>query len=193
MTADPLPYDVPLRIRAFQAVGTGRAVAAIVAVSGVAFGFLVWLIYLKQPAGVRSQLVANLPAVNAGLNSLSTVFLLGGIVAVVRRRFAAHMRFMFAAFVSSTLFLVCYVVYHNAHGDTHFRGVGPVRPVYFTVLTSHIVLSAVALPLILVSFFLSLSGRYAWHRRVSRVTFPIWLYVSVTGVVVFAMLRWAPH
>ena len=189
--ADPLNYDVPLRIRAFQAVGTGRAVAAIVAVSGVAFGFLVWLIYLKQPAGVRSQFVASLPAVNAGLNSLSAVFLCCGIAAILKRRFALHMRFMFAAFVSSTLFLACYIVYHNAHGDTVFRGT--LRPVYLTILTSHIILSAVALPLILVSFFLSLSGRYAWHRRVSRVTFPIWLYVSVTGVVVFAMLRWASH
>jgi len=84
---------------------------------------------------------------------------------------------------------VSYIVYHSVHGDTKFAGLGLVRPLYFFVLISHVGLSAVALPLIFSSFFFSLSGRFPQHKKVSRYTFPIWLYVSVTGVVVFAMLR----
>jgi putative membrane protein len=98
-------------------------------------------------------------------------------------------RLMFAALVSSALFFVSYVVYHNFHGDTKFTGTGAVRPAYFFILISHILLSAVAVPLILSSFYLSLAGRLALHKRVSRITFPVWLYVSVTGVLIFAMLK----
>ena len=90
---------------------------------------------------------------------------------------------------TSALFFISYVVYHNYHGDTKFTGTGPVRPLYFFILITHIVLSAVVVPMILLSFFLALSGRLAAHSRLSRYTFPVWLYVSVTGVLVFAMLK----
>ncbi len=99
------------------------------------------------------------------------------------------MKIMYAALASTALFIVCYVVYHNYHGDTKFTGTGPVRPVYFFILISHIVLSGVAVPLILLSFFTALAGRFGLHRKLSKVTFPVWLYVSVTGVLVFLMLR----
>jgi len=96
---------------------------------------------------------------------------------------------MLAALAASSLFLVSYIVYHSVHGDSKFGGHGAVRPVYFFVLISHVVLSAVVLPLIFSSFFFSLSGRLSSHKKVSRYTLSIWLYVSVTGVLVYALLR----
>jgi putative membrane protein len=104
------------------------------------------------------------------------------------RRIAAHRTAMFVAFAFSSIFLVTYVVNHALHGDMRFHGAGAVRPFYFGLLISHISLSVVALPMILITFFLSLTGRFPAHRRLARYTFPIWLYVSVTGVVVYAML-----
>ena len=178
-----------VQIPAFKAVSNRTAVGVILVLSAVVFTFLFWLVYIKPAAGYHSQLIAALPAVNATFNSLSTVFLICGLIAILNGRYAMHMRFMFSALTSSALFFVCYVIYHNAHGDTHFPGTGVVKPIYYTILISHIVLSGIAVPLILTSFYLSLSGRYTLHRRVSRFTFPIWLYVSITGVVVFVMLK----
>ena len=96
---------------------------------------------------------------------------------------------MLLALSSSAVFLVSYLVYHSVHGDTKFQGLGAVRPIYFFILISHIVLSAVVLPLIFSSFFFSLSGRFPQHKKIARYTFPLWLYVSATGVIVFLMLR----
>jgi len=110
-------------------------------------------------------------------------------LAIRRRDVATHARRMLGALASSSLFLVSYIVYHAVHGDTKFLGQGAIRPVYFVVLISHIVLSAIVLPLIFSSLYFSLSGRFQTHRTVSRYTLPIWLYVSVTGVLVFALLR----
>ena len=109
-----------------------------------------------------------------------------GYAAIRRGRRDVHQRWMFTALAASGVFLVSYVTYHALHGDSRFLGQGVVRPIYFVILISHILLSVVALPLVLSTFYLSLSGRFAAHRRVARWTFPIWLYVSVTGVVVFA-------
>jgi putative membrane protein len=178
----------PVEIPALRGVNIGKAAAVILLLSAVVFAFLFWLVYIKQAAGVHSQLIKNLPAVNAALNATSTVLLVSGFIAIMKRKFALHMRLMFSALISSAAFFVCYVIYHNAHGDTIFPHVW-IRPYYLAILISHIVLSGVAVPLILGSFFLSLSGRYALHRKVSRITFPIWLYVSVTGVVVYFFLR----
>jgi putative membrane protein len=96
---------------------------------------------------------------------------------------------MLTSLGASALFLVSYIVYHSVHGDTHFGGQGLIRPVYFFILVSHIALSAVALPLVFLSLFFSLSGRFPRHKKIARYTFPVWLYVSVTGVLVFALLR----
>ena len=133
--------------------------------------------------------VAYLPALNALLNATSATFLCLGYAAVRRRDLATHARRMLTALGASALFLVSYIVYHSIHGDTRFVGQGAIRPVYFFILVSHIALSAVALPLVFLSLFLSLSGRFPLHRRLSRYTLPLWLYVSVTGVLVFVMLR----
>ena len=96
---------------------------------------------------------------------------------------------MLGALGASAVFLVSYIVYHSVHGDTKFAGQGAIRPLYFFILISHIALSAVVLPLIFSSFFFSLSGRFPQHKKISRYTMPVWLYVSVTGVLVFALLR----
>ena len=96
---------------------------------------------------------------------------------------------MIFAFISSSLFLMGYITNHALHGDTIFPGHGGVRTLYLTILASHVLLSIVALPMVLTTFFFSLSGRFVMHRRLARITFPIWLYVSVTGVAVFLFLK----
>ena len=163
-------------------------VAAILAVSAAASAFLVWLVYFHAPADAAYAHLAFLPALNALLNGLCTIALLFGFYYIKNRRIAAHRASMFTAFFFSSIFLVSYIANHALHGDARFHGLGSVRTFYFTLLISHIFLSVVALPLILITFFLSLSGRFPLHRRVARYTFPIWLYVSVTGVIVYAML-----
>jgi putative membrane protein len=179
----------PLQIPLLRSASNARAVGFILLLSVTVVTFLVWLIYFKPAQGYSSRFIGALPAVNATLNGISSVLLVAGFRAVKRRNYALHVRLMFAALVSSALFFVSYVVYHNFHGDTKFTGTGAVRPIYFFILISHILLSAVAVPLILSSFYLSLAGRLALHKKVSRITFPIWLYVSVTGVLIFAMLK----
>jgi putative membrane protein len=165
-----------------------QVVAAIIGVSAVASLFLCWLVYLHPPADASRTHLLFLPALNAILNGLSATALVAGFAFIRARNSAAHRACMFTAFVFSSLFLVSYIANHALHGDMKFHGVGGIRLVYFPLLISHISLSVVALPLILITFFLSLSGRYLIHRRVAHWTFPIWLYVSVTGVIVYAML-----
>jgi putative membrane protein len=168
----------------------GKAIGAIGVASLGVLGFLVWLVYFRQAEAYTSEIIASLAGVNAVFNSLSAVFIVLGYIAIRRRQFRRHTYLMLGALASSTLFFVCYVIYHKFHGETKFLAQGPVRPVYFFVLISHIVLSGVSVPLILMSFYLSLAGKLALHRRVSKWTLPIWLYVSVTGVVVYLMLQY---
>jgi putative membrane protein len=179
----------PIEINAFKAVGIGKALIAIFAISIVVLAFLMWLIYFKPSEHYSSSIINSLAGVNALFNLVSATLLVLGLIAIKQRRYLRHARLMLAALGSSTLFLVCYIIYHNFHGDTKFLATGAIRPIYFVVLISHIVLSAVSAPLILLSFFLALSGKLKLHRRVSVFTLPIWLYVSVTGVLVFAMLK----
>jgi putative membrane protein len=161
---------------------------AIVALSAVIASFLIWLIYIKGRIAAPDW-VATLPAANATFNSLSALCLVMGYVNIRRRNPVVHKRWMLTATVFSALFLVSYITYHFFHGDTHFPGQGLIRPLYFFILITHIGLSMVALPLILATLWYSLTGRFQFHRRIARWTFPIWLYVSVTGVVVFFILR----
>lgn len=158
------------------------------AVSSAAVGFLAWLLLVREAGGVSADL-GFMPAVNASLNATSAALLVLGFVAIRSGRREIHKRLMVSAFAASIVFLAGYVVYHYAHGDTHYQGVGLVRTVYFTVLGSHVVLSIAMLPMILTTFYLAARERFATHRRLARWTLPIWLYVSVTGVVIFFMLR----
>ena len=150
---------------------------------------LLALVYRGAPAGPEPPWVAWLPFVNAFFNGLSAICIVAGVLAIRRRRRDVHQRWMLSALASSGVFLISYVTYHAFHGDSTFLGQGAIRPIYFVILISHILLSVVVLPLVLSTVYLSLSGRFPAHRRLARWTFPIWLYVSVTGVVVFAMLQ----
>ncbi len=156
-------------------------------ISAVAVAFLFWLIYGNE--GSQSYDVAFLAPINASLNAASAICLFAGYAAIRSRAIERHRNLMLAALSFSALFLVSYIVYHTFHGDSKFMGVGAIRPVYFFILITHIVLSVVALPLILVTVGLSLTKRFAIHKRWARWTFPIWAYVSVTGVLVFLMLK----
>ena len=163
-------------------------VMLIVAVSAAAVVFLLWLLYLHHPLDASAQRLRFLPALNALLNGLCTIALLIGFYFIRQRNIPAHRLAMMIAFVFSSLFLVSYITNHALHGETHFPGFGTVRRVYLGILISHVFLSVVALPMVLTTFFFSLSGRIRQHRKIARFTLPIWLYVSVTGVVVYAML-----
>jgi putative membrane protein len=176
---------------AAPASGTRSAIAAILAISAAATAFLFWLIYVHPAADAASVRFAFLPALNALLNGLSATALLIGYTFIRARRIQAHRAAMITAFAFSTLFLVSYILHHALHGDVRYPVHAALRPVYLPLLASHILLAIVALPLILVTFFFSLTGRIPQHRKVARWTFPLWLYVSVTGVVTYAMLRLA--
>ena len=132
--------------------------------------------------------VSDLPALNASLNATSGTLLLIGYVLIRTRHIEAHRRCMIAAFTASCLFLVSYVVYHAQVGSVPFTREGWVRLVYFAILITHVILAAVTLPLAVVTLNRGLKGRFAKHRAVARWTFPLWLYVSVTGVLVYVLL-----
>ena len=132
--------------------------------------------------------VSQLPSVNATLNSLSAAFLILGFLFIESKNIKAHKACMLSAFTSSSFFLVSYLVYHYHVGSVPYKGQGWMRTVYFAILLTHTVLAAAVVPLVLVTLRRALKQRFAAHRRIARWTFPIWLYVSVTGVVVYWML-----
>jgi putative membrane protein len=165
------------------------ALGAIVVTSAAAISFLLWLLYVHRASAQFASQWTFLPALNALLNGLSAIALCTGLYFIKHGDRQSHRTSMFFAFGFSSLFLVSYIANHALHGDTHFPGHGAVRTIYLSILASHIFLSVVALPLVLTTFFFSLSGRFAMHRRIARYTFPIWLYVSITGVIVFAFLK----
>ncbi len=132
--------------------------------------------------------IASLPLVNATLNGIATVLLVTGYVCIRRGRRDAHRRAMLAAFATSVLFLISYVIYHAQAGSRPFTGQGPIRTVYFTILISHIILAALTPVLAGLTLWRGLQGRFDRHVRLARWTLPIWLYVSVTGVAVYWML-----
>jgi uncharacterized membrane protein YozB (DUF420 family) len=132
--------------------------------------------------------VADLPALNASLNGVAAVFLLTGYSFVRRRQIAAHRASMLAAVAASALFLVSYVIYHANAGSKPFAGTGAVRAVYFVILVTHIVLAAAIVPMVLVTLTRALGERFDRHVAIARRTLPLWLYVSVTGVVIYLML-----
>lgn len=157
-------------------------------VSATAVGFLGWLLMVREGGGVNADL-SFMPGVNATLNATSATLLVLGFSAIRTGRRELHKRLMVSAFAASAVFLIGYVLYHYAHGDTPYQGTGAIRMVYFTVLITHVLLSIAMLPMILTTFYLAARGRFATHKRLARWTLPIWLYVSVTGVVIYFMLR----
>jgi len=132
--------------------------------------------------------LTDLPLLNASLNALAGVLLVVGYILIRRRRIRAHRAVMISAFLVSTLFLISYVIYHANIGSRPFTGQGPIRIVYFIILISHVVLAAAVPPLALITLSRGLRGRFDRHVSIARWTLPIWLYVSVTGVIVYLML-----
>jgi uncharacterized membrane protein YozB (DUF420 family) len=132
--------------------------------------------------------LSDLPALNATLNGIAGLFLLAGYYFIRRRQVARHRASMLCACTMSTLFLVSYLIYHANVGSRPFQGQGAIRIVYFTILISHVILAAAVVPLALVTLARGLKRDDARHRRIAKITWPIWMYVSVTGVVVYLML-----
>lgn len=151
--------------------------------------FLGWILRLRPHGGSTEATLAFLPAVNASLNGIAATLLTAGWLAIRRGARRVHQYCMVSAFGASALFFLCYAIYHWAHGDTRYPGSGAVRTIYLCVLASHVVLSALVPPLALVSLWFGLRGAFDRHTKVTRWALPIWLYVSVTGVVIFVMLR----
>jgi len=179
----------PVTVDLFKNISLPRAIGVILLISTVSVGFLIWLIYFQGGDDYSSNLISSLPALNSLLNGMSFVLLLFGFRAIRQQQYSRHMKFNLTAFVTSSLFLISYVICHTYHGSTPFTGEGIIRPIYFFILITHIILSALVMPLILTSFYLAFSGNIKLHRKVSKVTLPVWLYVSVTGIAVFFLLR----
>ena len=159
-------------------------------VSGIAIIFLFWLIYFMNPIKVDStNLVKALPYLNAFLNSCSAVFLVLGVRFIKKGQREKHIKYMITSFLFSATFLISYITYHTLHGDTKFLATGAIRPIYFFILISHIVLSIGALPMVLSTFYLGWQKKWETHKKLAKWTYPIWLYVSVTGVLVVAILK----
>ena len=175
-----------------EATADRRFFAFNAAVSIGALSLLAWLLLIH--GGVKGPHVdlSFMPAVNASLNALTSLLIICGYLAVKNKRPDVHRYFMVAATATSAAFLVCYLVYHSVHGDTKFGGVGAIRPVYFTVLISHVVLSAAVVPMLLTALYFAWKRRFSSHMKVTKKLLPIWLYVSVTGVLIFFLLRGYP-
>ena len=168
----------------------GLAPGGLVAISCLFVASLLWLIYARENLGLSPPpWTASLTWINASLNALTALFLLVGVRAVRAGYRKRHQRLMVAATLTSLFFLVGYILYHFLRGETPFEGTGPVRLFYFALLISHIILSAVQVPLILLTHFFAWRGQFSSHRKVARWTYPIWLFVSVTGVLIFGMLK----
>jgi putative membrane protein len=165
-----------------------RAFAGIGVLSAAVLSYLFWLLYWRAGSGEAPSWTSSLPALNAALNGTSALLLVSGFLAIRRGRRELHRKLMLSALLVASLFLASYVVYHHYHGDTPFEGQGAVRPIYFFVLVTHILGSMVALPMVLATLFFALTRRFERHRRLARFTFPLWLYVSTTGVLVFFLL-----
>ena len=132
--------------------------------------------------------LSDLPAVNACLNGLSTCFLVAGFILIRRKRVAAHRTCMLGAVASSTLFLACYIYYHLHAGRTEFKDPAWFRPIYLTLLLTHTVLAVTIVPMVIVTLVRALRQRFDQHKRIARWTLPLWLYVSVTGVLIYYLL-----
>jgi len=135
-----------------------------------------------------SDFIGYLPHLNACLNASSAILLFSGWRFIKAHNVAAHRACQISALIVSLLFLTSYLTYHYYHGTTRFQGTGLARPIYFTILTSHTILAVVIVPLVALTFFRAIRGDFGRHRRIARITLPLWLYVSITGVIVYLML-----
>lgn len=161
-----------------------RIIAGVtVAVPGV-----VLLLYLLPKSDTVPDIVKHCPLLNATLNGTCTILLISSYLAIRNKKVNLHKRLNITAFILSALFLLSYIAYHLLGKETLFPKDNPLRPTYLFILISHISLSAIVLPMVLLSFYLGLTNQVAKHRKLARWTLPIWLYVTITGVVVYLMI-----
>ena len=174
-----------------QKLSDHRKVHSVIAIVSIAlFAFLIWFIYGKTPADSEGiGWVPLLPYFNAFMNFCTTVFLVTGYLAIKNGLKDRHKKLMISAMASSAVFLTSYLLYHHYHGDSKYMGVGFIRIIYFVILISHILLSMVQVPLILITFYHAVRGNFITHRKWAVWTLPICLYVSVTGVAIFFFLK----
>ena len=158
-------------------------------VSAVALAILAYLLLLRGGSAGGGQSLSFMPAVNATFNGLSAVLLAAGVVAIKRKKVRQHQLLVIAAFASSALFLAGYLAYHYVHGETHYPGTGGMRTFYLVLLASHVLLSVPVVPMCLGAFYYALTRRFTTHKKITKVLYPVWLYVSVTGVLVYFLLR----
>ena len=154
----------------------------------IGLGLIIW-IYTTPKSENMPTWVLKLPAINAGLNALSAFALIKGWIHIRSGRRMQHIRWMVTALITSALFLISYLCYHHFHGDTKFLATGLIKPIYFFILISHILLSFINLPMILITLSFAVSSNFTSHKKIARWTLPIWLYVSVTGVFIFLILK----
>ena len=172
---------------------TDRLALPLIGILSLVVVLIVGFLLLGHDPGAPTLDVSVFPPLNAALNASSAVLLTMGYVFIRRRRVAAHRACMLAAFAVSTAFLIAYVTYHFLTGSRAFPGQGWIRWVYFPLLVTHIVLAAAMVPFVLTTLYRALRGEYVLHARIARRTLPVWLYVSVTGVVVYLLLyQWYP-
>ena len=155
--------------------------------------FLAWLIYGKEAATTHAHWAAWLPALNSLLNATTTILLILGYRAIKAKQTERHIKLMLSATLTSGLFLVSYITYHHFQGDTKFLAQGFVRPVYFTILISHIVLSIPLVPMVFTTLYHAFKKNHQKHKAIAKKTFPIWMYVSVTGVLIYVFLKLFNH
>ncbi len=166
------------------------AVRYILILSAAIVLFLVWYIYFREASGHSDHgFIKSLPFVNACLNGFSAALITIGVISIKRKKVKAHTACMILATCSSALFLVGYLFYHYYHGDTKFPGQGAIRPIYFFILITHIITSIVVVPLVFLTLFFAITKRFEKHRKIAAWTYPVWLYVSVTGIMVYYLLK----
>lgn len=164
-----------------------RVFQIILMLSVIVFAVVV-VLYQLPKAEFIPEWAKVLPLLNALLNGTCSVLLLTSLVAIKKKQIAVHKGLNITTFGLSALFLVSYIIFHSFGVETAFPQDNPIRPIYLAILISHIILAAIVLPLVLISFYLGLGGKIELHRKVSRFTFPVWLYVTVTGVIVYLMI-----
>lgn len=164
-----------------------KKIPFIITISSICiFLALCWFIYLAPKAIETPLWIGKLPLLNCSLNGLSALCLTAGILAIRKKQTERHKKWMFSALCLSALFLVSYLVYHHFHGNTPYLGTGVMRTIYFFTLITHVLGTLIGLPLILITVFYGLTEQFSLHKKIARWTFPIWLYISITGVLIYA-------
>ena len=164
-------------------------ITRILILSTTAFGFLLWLLFFRPIGDPNPELLSFLPAVNATLNGLAASCIVAGFIAIKSGKKRLHMTLMITAVSLSVVFLISYITYHSIHGSTTFVTDGWLRYLYYSILISHVTCTVFALPLIMSAVFFAATKRFELHKKVTKFTFPVWLYVSVTGVVIYFLLK----